>query len=379
MQYSPFDRPSAAQLVTYIEQCLKINNDHGPFPDLELSGGGSVKSVAVPSPQPGSEGALPDGSVMVTGMNTHNHQNNNNNSSNDPSSHVMRKAENKYAPTAQDILLQVQTQTLANAVTNTNKSSALQARLQKKGGVASVPVTNNLPVSQSTIVSTGNSSTPAVSSIPTQDLSSFSDDFASFSTSSTNVHQTSIPSTTSAATLADDTWDAFGGKGATSNDFSFDFEPSSSSSSSSVSHNNNDNNRARAPSGDATNSSSENNGIGDLLGESVSSSSSGSNHQRTSSSSVSSSSQHQPPTADGGGDAFSEMDFFNSPAPAPPQTTNNHHTTATVATMRTTSGLEDPFAAFNISSSSSSTVSAATSNSNKIMSQSKPFDDFFGM
>lgn len=135
LQYRPEERPTASQIIAYCEACLKVGAEAGggPWPVLHTSGGNSVHSAAIPPPTPGSEQGLPDGSVMITG---------NSDSSTGASAATGGgggAASRYHAPTAQDILQQVQAQSLANAAATSSKSGALAARLARKGGAPTQP------------------------------------------------------------------------------------------------------------------------------------------------------------------------------------------------------------------------------------------------
>ena len=179
LQYRPEDRPSSAQIAAYVEECLRIGAAHpagagagaGAFPSLPLSGGGSAPAIALSPPAPGSEGSLPDGSVMVSGVRGEGSNSaetwgsgagagsgGSSATGHDPAAHsassggaaaggggdaphaILRAVQPAFhMPTAQDILQHVQSQALASAAASAStgtRSSALQNRLKGRGGAA---------------------------------------------------------------------------------------------------------------------------------------------------------------------------------------------------------------------------------------------------
>ncbi len=241
LQYRPDRRPTAAQLMQYIEECLKVTSDAGPFPALKLSGGGSVPSASVPTPMPGADGALPDGGVMITasdadkpssaaangassgsatfdgGFDAFGNSGDAFSSGAAASTSAARKpAAKPHALTAQEIAAQA---LQAAAATSGPKSGALAARMAK-----------NKSATPGALVSAA-SMTPAVAPVAASH-------HASSSSSSFSSASASTPA--AAATFGSD-FDAFSAIG-------FDAPASAPSSSTAPSRN-------RAPSGDAAPSS----------------------------------------------------------------------------------------------------------------------------
>lgn len=323
LQYCPGDRPTAAQLVLYAEACFRAG-EAGPFPDLHLSGGGSVPTLAVPAPTPGSEGALPDGSVMITGVSSERARSASTSTGADGQpdggSAGIRKVATRHAPTAQDILLQVQSQTLANAAATSSKSSALQARLRGKGGA---PGPMQAPLQAPTAAAVSHLVTPAAAAAAASN-DSFSADFDAFNTAAQAPHRTPTAAAPASNELDMDFFSSGGGGGSSSatsanDDFGFDFDtPATGAASGSSSHSSAA--RARAPSG------------GDDDGADA-----------------------RPPSGGAASPAAASDDFFSSGPAAQP-------------VPAAATGLEDPFSTFNVGSGKASTPKPAST-----------LDDFFSM
>ena len=222
LQYHPDQRPSAVQIVTYIEDCLKVGGDASSasaFPAIRLSGGGSFVSAVIAPPAPGSEGALPDGCVMVTGVS----KMEGGGAGATPYAHgaSMHKSQQSYhVPTAQDILQQVQSQALASAVasSSTTKSSALQNRLKGKSAAATnasgtvPPIIAHSLQSSGTIIPSQDNSSSRSSSSSSSSSSASSSSFADFGSMAapTSTSKASVPITTSGGFEGFDDFDSFG-------------------------------------------------------------------------------------------------------------------------------------------------------------------------
>lgn len=167
LQYNPADRPTAATLVKYIEECLKIGAS-GPFPDLELSGGHSIPTASLKiAPQATEETSDPYAAslnanngagtsqsfVWITGVSNSQDSGAGGASSSSSSggigsssgaaSHAQPRL---YAPSAQDILQQVQQAAAGASAAASKATGALANRLARRTTQGPKPMVAGTPL-----------------------------------------------------------------------------------------------------------------------------------------------------------------------------------------------------------------------------------------